>query len=125
MCLNCVVDKFFDLRVISHILTAALLPRESSFDNASSLSRRLAPRTNFAPVRTHEQSGDGRDFVRGAGATGWGERDHAPVAFTTRTGEFILRERRHDDAGADRVDPRPTLAPPHRLGGDTQRIAAL
>ena len=41
-------------------------------------------------VRAHEQSCDGRDFVRRASATGWRERNHAPVAFTAWSSEFIF-----------------------------------
>ena len=54
-----------------------------------------------------------------------GQLDHAPVSFAAGTGQFVLGERGDDDAGADGIDPRPALAPPHGLGHHPQRIAAL
>ena len=59
--------------------------------------------------------------ARPAGA----QLDHAPVSLAARTGQLVLGEGRDDDAGADRVDPRAALAPPHRLGHHPQRVPAL
>src|SRR4051812_9941879 len=66
-------------------------------------------------IRSHEEGREGCDFVRGAGTTGRRDGNHVPVAFAAWSSEFILRKRSHDDTGTDRVDPRPTLAPPERL----------
>jgi hypothetical protein len=60
-----------------------------------------------------------------AGATRRGDRNHAPVTFAARTVEFILRQRRHNDARANRVNPRTAFAPPDRFGHHAQRITAL
>ena len=76
-------------------------------------------------IRAHEQRADGSDLVRSAGAPGRRELDHAPVSLAARAGQLVLGERRDDDAGADRVDPRAALAPAHRLGHHAQRVAAL
>src|SRR5215207_1136435 len=65
------------------------------------------------PVRAHEQRAHGAYLVRAASAPGRGPLDHAPVPCAARTAEFVLGERGHNDARADRVDPRTTLAPAH------------
>ena len=78
-----------------------------------------------AAIRSNQQRADSFNFVwRAAEACGQG-CDHAAIAFPARPGLFVLGEGREDDAGADRVDPRATLASSHRLGHHAQRIAAF
>ena len=67
----------------------------------------------------HEQRGDSSHLVWSTDAPSGGHLDHAPVPFATGPSEFILGERGHNDAGADRVDPCTPLAPTHRLGHHT------
>ena len=60
-------------------------------------------------IRPHQESANGPNLIRGAGAPGRGQLDHAPVSLAARTGQLVLGERREDYAWADRVDPRPRL----------------
>src|SRR5918998_4770392 len=76
-------------------------------------------------IRPHQERADGSDLVRCARATGWAELDHAPVALPPGTGQLVLRQRRDDDAGADRVDPGATPAPADRLSHHSQGISSL
>lgn len=76
-------------------------------------------------IRSHKKRADGTDFVRRSGASDRAEVDHAAVALAAWPAQFILGQRRDDDAGADRVDAGAALAPPHGLGHDPQGIAAL
>jgi hypothetical protein len=59
-------------------------------------------------------------FVRSAGSSSRGDFDHLPVARAARPAEFIVGERRDDDAWADRIDPCTPLTPTHGLGHDAQ-----
>jgi hypothetical protein len=61
----------------------------------------------------------------GVPAPSRGDLDHAPVACPARPAEFVLGQRSHNDPRANRVDPRTTLAPAHRLGHHAQRVPAL
>ena len=42
-----------------------------------------------------------------------------------RSTEFVIGKRRHDDSGADRIDPRAAFAPTHRFRHHAQRISPL
>src|SRR5271157_109305 len=66
--------------------------------------------------RPHEESTDGSDFVRCAGSSSRRYFNHAPIARAARPLEFVVRQGRDDDAGADRVDPRSALSPTDGLG---------
>ena len=76
-------------------------------------------------VGAHQERAERADLVGGAGSSGGAQLDHAPVALAAWSGQFVAGERGHDDAGADRVDPCASFAPPDGLGLDPQRVAAL
>ena len=50
---------------------------------------------------------------------------HPAIAFAARPREFIVGERGHDDAGADRIDPPAAPGPAHCFRFHAQGIAGL
>ena len=73
----------------------------------------------------HEQRAHCSDLVGRAGPPGHRAFDHAPVTPAARARQLVLRERRHDDPRADRIDSSAAPAPAHRLGHHAQRVATL
>jgi hypothetical protein len=78
------------------------------------------------PSGPMQQRADGTDFVRRPCPFGHRAFDHATVPGTTRSGEFVLGQRGHDDPRADRIDSRAPRFPQCTASAMTRsRISAL
>ena len=67
-------------------------------------------------VRTHEECPNSPNLIWSACASSRRYLKHAPIAWTARPLQLIVRERSDDDAGANRVDPGAALSPTDCLG---------
>ena len=73
----------------------------------------------------HDELSQVADFIRAAGATGRAKGQHLAVAFSAGPVEFVVGQRRNDDARADGIDRRSAMAPAGGFIHDAQDVAAL
>ena len=100
------------------------------FRPVEEIGRRAAIDQEVAPgdktaLGPHDEGGQRSDLVRRAGASFGHLFQHFFVESCTLAVQFIMRERGHDDARADRVDTCASFALVNRLATHPQRVAAL
>jgi hypothetical protein len=71
----------------------------------------------------HQQRPNGTDLIGRTAPPDRAQFNHAPVPLSTRPSQFVLRQRREDDARTDRVDPAAVSSAPSNGAGDRVGVA--